>query len=61
MAWAVMLLAQVFDVAFALGLKATHGFMQFLPSIGTMDAGVASVVLMSRALLTLPVSTRYAT
>ena len=60
MAWTVLLMASAFEVAFAVGLKATHGFTRFWPSVGTVAAGVASFVLLSQALKTLPVGTGYA-
>lgn len=60
MHWIILLVASAFEVAFALGLKASHGFSRFWPSVGTVAAGVASFVLLSQALKTLPVGTGYA-
>ena len=51
-AWAILLLASGFEVAFALGLKATHGFTRLWPSVFTVAAGVTSFVLLSQALRT---------
>ena len=60
MAWTILFVASAFEIAFALGLKATHGFTRVWPSVGTIVAGVASFLLLSRALRTLPVGTGYA-
>ena len=59
-AWTILFVASAFEVLFALGLKATHGFTRLGPSVGTVAAGVASFVLLSHALRTLPVGTGYA-
>ena len=58
--WTILFIASAFEVAFALGLKATQGFTRFWPSVGTVAAGVASFILLSQALRTLPVGTGYA-
>ena len=60
MAWTILLLASAFEIAFALGLKTTHGFTRLWPSVLTVVAAVASFVLLSQALRTLPVGTGYA-
>ena len=59
-AWTILLVAGAFEILFALGLKATHGFTRPWPSVGTVAAGVASFVLLSHALKSLPVGTAYA-
>lgn len=59
-AWLVLVVASLFEIAFALGLKSTQGFTRLWPSVGTVVAGVASFVLLSRALVRLPVGTGYA-
>lgn len=59
-AWLVLVVASLFEIAFALGLKTTQGFTRLWPSVGTVVAGVASFLLLSRALLRLPVGTGYA-
>ena len=60
MAWTFLFIASAFEVAFALGLKMTHGFTRLWPSVVTVVAGVTSFVLLSHALRTLPVGTGYA-
>ena len=60
MAWVVLVVAGLFEVAWAIGLKYTDGFTRLWPSVGTAAAMVASVVLLAWAMKTLPVGTAYA-
>jgi quaternary ammonium compound-resistance protein SugE len=60
MAWLLLIVAGVFEVAWAIGLKYTEGFSRFVPSVATLVAMVASVVLLAIAMRTLPVGTAYA-
>jgi quaternary ammonium compound-resistance protein SugE len=60
MAWTYVLLASGFEVLFALGLKYTEGFTRLGWSVLTVGAGVASILILSQALKTLPVGTGYA-
>ena len=60
MAWIVLVVAGLFEVCWAIGLKYTDGFTRFWPSVGTVAAMVISVVLLGWALRTLPVGTAYA-
>jgi quaternary ammonium compound-resistance protein SugE len=60
MAWAYVLVASGFEILFALGLKYTEGFTRLGWSALTVGAGVASVLILSQALKTLPVGTGYA-
>jgi quaternary ammonium compound-resistance protein SugE len=60
MAWIVLVVAGVFEVAWAIGLKTTDGFTRLWPSVGTAAAMVVSVVLLAWAMRTLPVGTAYA-
>ena len=60
MAWIVLAVAGLFEVAWAIGLKYTDGFTRLWPSVGTAAAMVASVVLLAWAMKTLPVGTAYA-
>ena len=59
-AWAVLLQAGLCEVAWAVGLKYTEGFSRLWPSVGTVVAMVASVVLLGLSLRTLPLGTAYA-
>ena len=60
MAWVVLAVAGLFEVGWAIGLKYTEGFTRLWPSVGTVAAMVASVVLLGWAMRTLPVGTAYA-
>jgi quaternary ammonium compound-resistance protein SugE len=59
-AWALLLLAAAFEVAFAVSLKYTQGFTRVTPSIITLVLAVTSLVLLTRTLDILPVGTAYA-
>lgn len=60
MAWTHLLLAGLFEIGFALGLKHTDGFTRLWPSLGTAAAAAASLYLMTLAMRTIPVGTAYA-
>lgn len=59
-AWAVLLVAGLCEIAWAIGLKYTEGFTRLAPSVWTLVAMAASVVLLAWSLKTLPVGTAYA-
>lgn len=59
MAWVILILAGLFEVAWAIGLKYTDGFTKLWPSVGTAVAMVLSVWLLGIAMKTLPVGTAY--
>jgi quaternary ammonium compound-resistance protein SugE len=60
MAWVQLLLAGLLEVAWAIGLKYSHGFTRLGPSVATVVAMVGSFVLLARALRALPIGTAYA-
>lgn len=60
LAWLVLLVAGGCEVAWAVGLKYTEGFSRLWPSVGTLVAMVASVVLLGWSLKVLPLGTAYA-
>ncbi len=60
MAWTILLIAGLFEIAWAIGLKYTDGFTRLWPTVGTVFAMVLSVVLLGLALKSLPVGTAYA-
>ena len=60
MAWLLLVLAGLFEVGWAIGLKYTDGFTRPWPTVGTVAAMVISLGLLGLALLTLPVGTAYA-
>ncbi|MEO8655549.1 MAG: SMR family transporter, partial [Ramlibacter sp.] len=49
MSWLILIIAGVFEVAWAIGLKYTDGFSRLWPSVGTLAAMLASVVLLAVA------------
>ncbi len=59
-AWAVLLVAGVCEVGWAIGLKYTEGFTRLAPSLWTLSAMAVSVLLLGWSLKTLPVGTAYA-
>lgn len=60
MAWIYLLLAGLFEIGFALGLKYTEGFTRLWPSVGTVVSAAISLWLLTQALKTIPVGTAYA-
>lgn len=60
MAWLYLLIAGLFEVAWAIGLKYTDGFTRLLPSLWTAGSMVVSLWFLALALKTLPVGTAYA-
>lgn len=60
MGWVVLLLAGLFEIGWAVGLKYTEGFTRLGPTLATAAALVASMGLLGIALRTLPLGTAYA-
>jgi quaternary ammonium compound-resistance protein SugE len=60
MAWLLLLLASVFEIGWAVGLKYTEGFARPLPTFLTVASMVASVALLGLSLKALPLGTAYA-
>lgn len=60
MPWLLLVVAGLFEVAWAIGLKYTEGFTRLVPSVLTIAAMVISVVLLGVAMKSLPVGTSYA-
>ncbi|HEX2081284.1 MAG TPA: multidrug efflux SMR transporter [Longimicrobium sp.] len=60
MAWVVLLVAGLFEVGWAVGLKHTEGFTRFWPTVGAAVSMVISLGLLGIALRTLPLGTAYA-
>ncbi|HNP60469.1 MAG TPA: quaternary ammonium compound efflux SMR transporter SugE [Nitrospirales bacterium] len=60
MNWAILVIAGLFEVAWAIGLKYTEGFTRLWPTVGTVLAMVISLGLLGIAMKTLPVGTAYA-
>jgi len=60
MAWLNLLIAGVFEVVWAIGLKYTEGFTRLWPSVGTLAAMAASIGFLAQALKSIPLGTGYA-
>ncbi|GLZ88265.1 quaternary ammonium compound-resistance protein SugE [Metapseudomonas resinovorans] len=60
MAWVLLGLAGLLEIAFAFGMKWSEGFTRLTPALFTVATGVSSVVLLSFSLRSLPVGTGYA-
>lgn len=58
--WTLLLIAGLFEVVWAVGLKYTEGFTRPLASAITIAAMVASVWLLALAVKQIPVGTGYA-
>ena len=60
MAWIYLVIAGVFEVIWAIGLKYSHGFTKLFPSLITLGGMVVSFYLLSLAIKSLPIGTAYA-
>ncbi len=60
MAWLYLVLAGLFEIGWAIGLKYSEGFSRLWPSVATVAAMAVSVVLLALAAKTLPIGTAYA-
>lgn len=60
MSWILLVLAGLFEVGWAIGLKYTEGFTRLWPSVGTIAAMIVSLGLLGLAMKSLPVGTAYA-
>ena len=60
MAWFYLVIAGLFEIGWAIGLKYTAGFTRIMPTALTVGAMVISVALLGIALRDLPVGTAYA-
>lgn len=60
MAWFILFIAGLFEIAWAIGLKYSEGFSRLYPGIITIVCMLISFTLLAFALKTLPVGTAYA-
>lgn len=60
MPWLTLVLAGLFEIGWAIGLKYTDGFTRLKPTVATAVALVASMTLLGLAVRTLPLGTAYA-
>ncbi|MBT2449338.1 multidrug efflux SMR transporter [Streptomyces sp. ISL-43] len=59
MAWILLIIAGVIEVGWSIGMKFTEGFTRLWPSLFTGAGILASMVLLSLAVKTLPIGTAY--
>lgn len=60
MAWLYILIAGVFEIIWAVGLKYAQGFTRFWPSIITVIAMIATYLFLGFGVRTIPIGTGYA-
>lgn len=59
MAWMILVVAGLFEVGWAIGLKYTDGFTRLWPTVWTVLAMAISLWLLGIAMKSLPVGTAY--
>jgi quaternary ammonium compound-resistance protein SugE len=60
MAWILLVIAGLFEVCWAIGLKYTDGFRKPLATVLVVAAIIISMTLLAHAARTLPIGTAYA-
>ena len=60
MNWTILVLAGLFEIGWAIGLKYTEGFTRPWPTAGTLASMAISLGLLGIAMKSLPVGTAYA-
>ena len=60
MAWIYLLIAGIFEIVWAMGLKASNGFSRMWPSVITIIGMLISFNFLAQASRTLPIGTAYA-
>ena len=59
-AWTLVLVAAIFEIAWAVGLPFTEGFTRPVPSVLVVAAMIAAFLPLARATRTLPIGPAYA-
>ncbi len=59
MAWVILVIAGLFEIGWAIGLKYTEGFTRLWPTVWTVAAMLISLGLLGIAMKSLPVGTAY--
>ena len=59
-AWLYLIVAAVFETGWALGLEFSDGFTKLVPSVATVISMAISVLLLAKAVQSLPIGTAYA-
>ena len=60
MNWFILVIAGLFEIGWAVGLKYTEGFTRLWPTVGTVLSMIVSLALLGIAVKSLPVGTAYA-
>lgn len=60
MAWLYLFVAGLAEVAWAVLMKASHGFSRLWPTVGFVVAMAVSLLFLGKAVKTLPLGTAYA-
>jgi quaternary ammonium compound-resistance protein SugE len=60
MAWVILVIAGLFEIGWAVGLKYTEGFTRLWPTVGTVLSMLISLGLLGIAMKSLPLGTAYA-
>jgi quaternary ammonium compound-resistance protein SugE len=60
MAWVCLLVAGVFEIVWAIGLKYTDGFTRVVPTLVVVGGMMVSLVFLAIAMRSIPVGTAYA-
>lgn len=58
--WLYLIIAAFFETGWAIGLEYSDGFTEFVPSVATVISMAISVVLLAKAVQSLPIGTAYA-
>jgi quaternary ammonium compound-resistance protein SugE len=59
MNWAILIVAGLFEIGWAIGLKYAEGFTKLWPTVWTLAAMIVSLGLLGIAMKELPVGTAY--
>lgn len=60
MSWFILIVAGVFEICWAVGLKYSNGFTKFWSSVFTVTSMIISMVFLSLAVKEIPLGTAYA-
>lgn len=60
LAWGLLIVAGIFEIVWAVGLKYTQGFTQLIPTTITLLAMLISISCLGLAVKQLPIGTAYA-
>lgn len=59
-AWLILVIAGLFEIGWAIGLEYSQGFTEFWPSVVTIVLLAISMLLLAKAVQSLPIGTAYA-